>query len=869
MTFAIVGAGPTGVELAGQIRELAARSLAEDFRHIDPSTVRVILIDGGAQPLANFGGSLSGRARKELEKMGVELCMGQRVVGVDALGVDTEGSDGAKGRFECATTIWAAGVQASPLAGMLAEATGASTDRAGRVAVLPDLTLPGHPEVFAVGDMATVNNLPGVCEVALQGGLHAANTVKRRLAGKEAVAFTYRDLGSAAAIGRFKAIVSVRGLHLSGFPGWVVWLFVHVAFLNGFGNRARALWRWSRSMLGRARPERVFSVGHTGGDLSLPEEVRAKVMPRPFPLLESDLGLIDRVGRREEPARRRARRTAPSKAEADLGSRALVRTDNYVPRMILDRFLVTDQVAVVTASGRGIGAATAVALAEAGADVVLAARTEDQLRDVAEQVEAAGRRAVVVPGTSPTSTLMASLAERAWSEFGRLDIVVNNMGGTMPRPLLDTSPRFLEEAFRFNVAAGHALVRAAVPRMLEGDHAGGAIVNISSVMGHVAGRGYLGYGTVKGALEQYTRLASRDLAPRIRVNAIGGRLDRHLRPRHRHVERRAAYGHGGGHAAQAARSRRGHRRGHPLPVSRRPGRTSPARSSRSTAACSRPTSSCRLPDLYGPYAAASQGVTHAVPRRAVEHRQRGTPRPRRHRCPSRARAGRALRLQPATRSAATPASWPGSGHAWAWPATGDVDALLALRPDCIVHTAMADDRIFEALADLERFLAAGINVVSSSPVFLQYPAPDDPHGRADHRGGADGRRLPVRQRGRPRLRQRRAAPGAERGSASASRRSAAPRCSTTTPTTNPWSSSTSWASAAPSTTSPCCSSRACSPWPGAAWCARSPPASASRSTDVTEWYEREPAPEDFEIDAGTDREGHGGRAPLRGARHGR
>ncbi len=306
MTFAIVGAGPTGVELAGQIRELAARSLTKDFRHIDPSTVRVILIDGGAQPLANFGDSLSGRASKELEKMGVELCMGQRVVGVDPLGVDTEGSDGAKGRFECATTIWAAGVQASPLAGMLAEATGASTDRAGRVAVLPDLTLPGHPEVFAVGDMATVNNLPGVCEVALQGGLHAANTVKRRLAGKDGVAFTYRDLGSAAAVGRFKAIVSVRGLHLSGFPGWVVWLFVHVAFLNGFGNRARALWRWSRSMLGRARPERVFSVGHTGGDLSLPDEVKAKVMPRAFPILESDLGLIDRMGRREEPARSKA-----------------------------------------------------------------------------------------------------------------------------------------------------------------------------------------------------------------------------------------------------------------------------------------------------------------------------------------------------------------------------------------------------------------------------------------------------------------------------------------------------------------------------------------------------------------------------------
>jgi len=189
--------------------------------------------------------------------------------------------------------------------------------------------------------------------------------------------------------------------------------------------------------------------------------------------------------------------------------------------MILDRFLVTDQVAVVTGSGRGIGAATAVALAQAGADVVLAARTGEQLRAVAKQVETAGRRAVVVPGDLTDLDLMASLAETAWRELGRLDIIVNNMGGTMPRPLLDTSPRFLEEAFRFNVSAGHALIRAAVPRMLEGAHPGGSIVSVSSVMGHVAARGYVGYGTVKGALEQYTRLVSRDLAPRIRVNAIG------------------------------------------------------------------------------------------------------------------------------------------------------------------------------------------------------------------------------------------------------------------------------------------------------------------------------------------------------------
>jgi NADH:ubiquinone reductase (H+-translocating) len=299
MTFVIVGAGPTGVELAGQIRELAYRSLTKDFRNIESSAVRVLLVDGGKEPLANFGGELSGRARAALEKMGVEFHMGLRVVGVDPFGVDTEGAGGEKGRFDCGTVIWAAGVQASPLAGMLAEATGAETDRAGRIAVLPDLSLPGHPEVFAIGDMASINSLPGVCEVAMQGGLHAANTIKRRLKGTDSVPFKYRDLGSAAAIGRFKAIVSVKGLRLSGFPGFVVWMFVHLAFLNGFGSRFTALWRWGWAMIGRARPERVFSVGHTGGDLSLPDEVKAKVMPKPFPVLEDQMGwadLVDRLG---------------------------------------------------------------------------------------------------------------------------------------------------------------------------------------------------------------------------------------------------------------------------------------------------------------------------------------------------------------------------------------------------------------------------------------------------------------------------------------------------------------------------------------------------------------------------------------------
>ena len=285
LTVVVVGAGPTGVEIAGQIRELAVRSLRDNFRTFDPATVRVLLMDGGTQPLATFGDNLSARAAKALEKLGVELRMGSRVTGITAEGVDVQTSGGTE-RIAARVVVWAAGVQASPLAAMLAEASGAETDRAGRIATLPDLTLPGHPEVFAVGDMVTVNNLPGVAEVAMQGSLHAANTIIRRLNGKDTKPYKYRDLGSVAAIGRFRAICSVGRLRLSGFAAWVVWLFVHLAFLNGFGNRVSAVWQWFWAMVGRQRHQRIFSVGHTGGDLSAPEGVRATLGLRAFPALE-------------------------------------------------------------------------------------------------------------------------------------------------------------------------------------------------------------------------------------------------------------------------------------------------------------------------------------------------------------------------------------------------------------------------------------------------------------------------------------------------------------------------------------------------------------------------------------------------------
>ena len=186
--------------------------------------------------------------------------------------------------------------------------------------------------------------------------------------------------------------------------------------------------------------------------------------------------------------------------------------------MILDLFRLDGKVAVITGAGRGIGAASAVALAECGADVVIASRTQSDLDAVAARVAAVGRRAITVAGDLASLDVLRSLATAAQSEFGRLDVVVNNVGGAIPLPFLDTTPEYLEEAFHFNVATAHALNLVAVPLMLE--QGGGSIINISSVMGRVAGRGYAAYGAVKAALSHYTELVSKDLAPRIRVNAI-------------------------------------------------------------------------------------------------------------------------------------------------------------------------------------------------------------------------------------------------------------------------------------------------------------------------------------------------------------
>ena len=186
--------------------------------------------------------------------------------------------------------------------------------------------------------------------------------------------------------------------------------------------------------------------------------------------------------------------------------------------MVLERFRLDDQVAIVTGAGRGIGAASALTLAEAGADVVLAARTEEQLHEVAAQIDAMGRKAVVVLSDLSDLDQVAKLPDIAIDSFGRLDVLVNNVGGSMPKEFVKTNVTALEGAFHFNVSTAHTLTRSALPHLLKGD--GGSVVNISSVMGRVSGRGYLAYGTAKAALAHWTRLAARDLAPRVRVNAI-------------------------------------------------------------------------------------------------------------------------------------------------------------------------------------------------------------------------------------------------------------------------------------------------------------------------------------------------------------
>ena len=258
LTFVVVGAGPTGVEMAGQIAELSRRTLKNNFRTFDPATTRVVLLDAAGAVLASFGDKLSTHAQHELEGMGVEVQLNAKVVDVDDRGIEVEDPDGSRRRIEARTKIWAAGVAASPLGAALAAQTGAEVDRAGRVHVERDLTLPGRPEVFVIGDMMALDGLPGVSPVAIQGAKHAARQITARLAGMETgQPFRYRDKGSMATISRFRAVASIGRLHLSGFIAWVAWLAVHLLYLTAFKNRITALAHWAVSFVGRGRSERT------------------------------------------------------------------------------------------------------------------------------------------------------------------------------------------------------------------------------------------------------------------------------------------------------------------------------------------------------------------------------------------------------------------------------------------------------------------------------------------------------------------------------------------------------------------------------------------------------------------------------------
>jgi NADH dehydrogenase len=259
LTYVVVGGGPTGVEIAGQIAELSRRALKGNFRRFDPSDLRVLLFEGGKEILASFGDRLAEKGAAGLEKIGVEVHTGSIVTAVDSEGVEVRGPDGTVTRYPAKTTIWAAGVSSSPLAKMLVAASGAESDRAGRIRVGPDCSLPGHPEVFVVGDMMNHGDLPGVAEVAMQSGVHAARTISRRLEGKRPQPFRYRDLGSMAAVSRRRAVVSFHGVRVSGFLGWLIWLFVHLTFMTGFKNRFKTVVSWALSFIGRGRTERALT----------------------------------------------------------------------------------------------------------------------------------------------------------------------------------------------------------------------------------------------------------------------------------------------------------------------------------------------------------------------------------------------------------------------------------------------------------------------------------------------------------------------------------------------------------------------------------------------------------------------------------
>lgn len=259
LTFVIVGGGPTGVELAGQIVELARRTLPGAFRTIDPTECRVMLFDGGPYVLSPMGENLGTKAQRRLEKMGVEVYPNSTVTDVDYMGVRVRDKNtGEERRIECACKVWAAGVQASPLGQLIADQVdGVEVDRCGRLVVEPDLTVKGHPNVFVVGDMAGVPGVPGVAQGAIQGASYASKIIKRMIKGQDApearAPFKYFDKGSMATISRHHAVAKVGKLEFGGYLAWLAWLFLHLLYLVGFKNRISTLLSWMITFTSNSR----------------------------------------------------------------------------------------------------------------------------------------------------------------------------------------------------------------------------------------------------------------------------------------------------------------------------------------------------------------------------------------------------------------------------------------------------------------------------------------------------------------------------------------------------------------------------------------------------------------------------------------
>jgi len=264
LTFVVIGGGSTGVEIAGQIAELARDTLPGDFRSIDPRAGRVLLVEREARILPSFPPSLSSRAARSLEQLGVTVLTGRTVIDIGPHGVRLQSGDGATQRTPARTVVWAAGVTASPLARSLAEAAGSEADRAGRATVEPDLTLAGHPDAIAIGDMVRVRDpdsgiprvLPGLAPVAMQQGRYAGHLIRDRLEGRASPPFRYRDKGSIATLGRTRAVADLHGVRIGGPAAWALWLAVHLTYLIGFENRVIVLVRWGYNFLTHGRAAR-------------------------------------------------------------------------------------------------------------------------------------------------------------------------------------------------------------------------------------------------------------------------------------------------------------------------------------------------------------------------------------------------------------------------------------------------------------------------------------------------------------------------------------------------------------------------------------------------------------------------------------